>query len=42
MNNDVFDVHDDEVPINEMYEMNNMYNDIYHDDKYVVFDNDNP
>lgn len=40
--NHVFYVNDDEVPINEMFEMSNMYNDISCSKKYVVFGNDNP
>jgi hypothetical protein len=45
MYNHVFFQNVDEVQVNEMFEMNNMYNDIYYDDKlnlimYAVFDND--
>lgn len=39
---DVFEKNVDEVGINEMFEMNNMYNDIDFPGTYVVFDNDNP
>ena len=39
---DVFSINVDEVEIIEKFEMNNMYNDIDHDDRRAVFDNDNP